>query len=54
MLHKALSFSKLPHLIMVLFFLLLSWIASGWLDIDILRSKSLDEYVFHRVILNIS
>lgn len=53
MLHKALSFSKLPYLIMVLFFLLLSWIASGWLDIDILRSKSLDEYVFHRVILNI-
>jgi hypothetical protein len=53
MLHKALSFSKVPYLIMILFFLLLSWIASGWLDIDILRSKSLDEYVFHRVILNI-
>lgn len=33
--------------------MLLSWIASGWLDIDILKSKSLDEYVFHRVILNI-
>ena len=53
MLHKVLAFSKLPYLIMILFFLLLLWIASGWLDIDILRSKSLDEYVFHRVILNI-
>jgi len=54
MFFKSLSANHLPYLLMICFFFFISWIAFGWSDIDILKSKSLDEYVFHTILLNIN
>lgn len=49
---KKIFIYNLPYLLMLSFFGFLSWMALDWVDIDLLKSKSLDEYVFHNVLLN--